>query len=651
MLFNNSYAEHTINLSTSGIGTVLASAADDGVSIVETDLNVVTTCKAGYNLSLSSTVADNNLYLDGNPDYNEPGTYFAPSDGATSLILADNTWGYYFAANDTPNKTSVFQAVPVLGSSVTLRTPAETASTTAINDSFSMYYGVKVTSDIATGYYSMINDEEDEIGKIVYYATLSEDCFRYTVKYDPTGTNLGVSVTGTGTVADQLIAEGATDNLTTSVYDNPTIDDTTYYFLGWNTAQDGSGTNYTSGQSVTDLAVAGESITLYAQWNDCPSENICYYKNNENANGSMGFQSVASGSSVTLLAPNFSLANHGFAGWSEDENAAGKLVDGETVTIYGPNQTITAGDLSIIGLRLYAVWLEPSETLQEWDGCSELEIGDVIALQDARDDNAYAVAKLDDGHCWMIENLRLESDDSTGEKVALSQGYDESFVGLANAEYGNFSDSSSSNSLYNTNGSIGKVVYGDYIGSRFPRYNNSNTLFSAEKPSSSNVGIYGYGNYYTWTATVANTTVSSSMNTVVDSTSICPTGWRVPMGGNKDLEANNDYWALIVNGVNRGVKPKNYSSFARPYYYGDTEGVAISESLRQFPNNLLLSGYYSNNSEVNNGVLGGYWSSVTSANNGAYLFSIRNNRIDPGTDFSNKYYGYSVRCIYEGPLH
>ena len=37
-------------------------------------------------------------------------------------------------------------------------------------------------------------------------------------------------------------------------------------FAGWNTAADGSGTQYTDMAKVKDLAEAGGEITLYAQW-------------------------------------------------------------------------------------------------------------------------------------------------------------------------------------------------------------------------------------------------------------------------------------------------------------------------------------------------------------------------------------------------
>ena len=645
-VFNNSYAEHSINFSTSDIQEIEVSVLGSGTAISEAEINVTTTCPAGYNLSLSTTIDDNNLYLNGNK---ESSAIISPSDGITSLVSSSDTWGFYLPSlnSEAPTADNIFTAVPTLENPITLRTPAQTASETSIDDTFSIYYGVKVSNNTIAGQYKMAEDENGDFGAIVYYATLPETCYSYVIEYNPTGTNTGVTVTGTGSIASQSIAEGISANLTTEVYGNPVVDGTTYYFIGWNTAKDGSGTSYSSGQSVTDLALAGETITLYAQWTDCPSEHVCYYKNNTNAEGTMGYQSATNNSSITLLAPNYSLANHGFIGWSKDKDASTKFANQETVGIYGPNETISTDDLSLIGLQLYAVWLEAEENLQEWNNCSNLAIGDVVALQDSRDNNAYAVAKLADGRCWMIENLRLESDGSTGNKALLSQGYNSSFTGLAESEDDNFSDSTVSNSLYSTNGTTDNTVSGDYIGSRFPRYNNLNTTSRSDKPANTESNIYNYGNYYTWTAAIADTTASFSINTVVDTTSICPSGWRLPRGGNKDIETNNDYWTLIVEGINNGVKPSNYDSFARPYYYGDTEGATISELLKQFPNNFLQSGYYSSSSASSRGTIGGYWSSVASVNNGAYLLNLESNRVDPGTSFSPKYYGYSIRCLFD----
>ena len=179
---------------------------------------------------------------------------------------------------------------------------------------------------------------------------------------------------------------------------------------------------------------------------------ICYYPNGSNVEGSMGCQTItASDTSATLLASNFSREGYGFAGWS-------KTFDYSDTTGYlGPQETITftAGQYtgSNPGLSLYARWIKSAGNLQNWSGCSSLQSGAVTALTDQRDNDTYAVAKLADGNCWMIENLRLESTAEHNSDGTLAQGYGTSatygnFGGLATAENENFDSLNTTNSLY-----------------------------------------------------------------------------------------------------------------------------------------------------------------------------------------------------------
>ena len=79
----------------------------------------------------------------------------------------------------------------------------------------------------------------------------------YTIKYN-VNTNDDVD----GTIADQEMTYGVADNLTASPYNR-----IYYNFDKWNTEPDGSGTPYTDGQSVSNLATSGV-VNLYAQWED-----------------------------------------------------------------------------------------------------------------------------------------------------------------------------------------------------------------------------------------------------------------------------------------------------------------------------------------------------------------------------------------------
>ena len=75
----------------------------------------------------------------------------------------------------------------------------------------------------------------------------------YMVVFDPNS--------GQGTMNPQTIDVGDTVNLTPNAFTNGG-----YSFSHWNTAFDGSGTDYNDGQAVKDIASDGQTITLYAQW-------------------------------------------------------------------------------------------------------------------------------------------------------------------------------------------------------------------------------------------------------------------------------------------------------------------------------------------------------------------------------------------------
>ena len=110
--------------------------------------------------------------------------------------------------------------------------------------------------------------------------------------------------------------------------------------------------------------------------------------------------------------------------------------------------------------------------------------GEVKALKDQRDNNVYTVAKLADGNCWMIENLRLDAANSSDRTKA--QGFGGVFAGLANSEpasnfYNDISSSSTTlaNSLYYRGTQSGTATIDIGVGDpprfRMPRYNNVNT--------------------------------------------------------------------------------------------------------------------------------------------------------------------------------
>ena len=457
-----------------------------------------------------------------------------------------------------------------------------------------------------------------------------------------------------------------------------------------------------TGSSATDTVLGGKLETTYAAfvsasqpadtyegqvkytlvhpYNEQPlqpqatdSGKICYYANAGNTEGTMGCQSITTSvTSATLLASNFSRTGYGFAGWSNKFDYTTNT--DPDLKFYGPQEeiTFTAGQYtgSNPGLSLYAVWIKSEGSIQDqskvtsvcnalvaapFDGTANLN--SVSALTDQRDDQTYAIAKLADGKCWMIENLRLEAENTrTSEKQALAQGYGTSatygnFGGLADAESVGFSSTYSANSLYSKDGSNNTINIGSssYPYARMPRYNNWNnqplSVNRPQNPTSNSItndnthaGMFSHGNYYTWHAAIADT--SHYPDGDHNTTSICPSGWMIPLGnvstGNIEQGAND-----IANKVG------GFSYLDRKM--GGTgasqlSSAAVSLRWRRFPLNYLFSGYFTSSSVSSYGVYGYYWSSTARDYDTGYYLQVGSISLNPGASFRT-YNGYSVRCV------
>ena len=277
MSLAQSVSAATITMSSSGaqsIDVMSNSNGSTGTSIGVDNLNIVTDCRAGYNLSISTSVNDNNLYLNGSSSNNTSGTYFTPADGSSTLVGSPNTWGY-LVSDSAPTASSTFSAVPVLSSPSTIRTTSQTASTSDINDNIDIYYGVAVSNGLAPGTYKMIPDTSSSNGNggyndgaIIYYLTMESSCDVRDVvinagKGISTLTADGWTDSGTGTIT-KSIPVGTTIDLSSII--TPT------YITGYNgisynkTGGEGilSGSSYTVGSSDTN------TITIAATGLDTP---------------------------------------------------------------------------------------------------------------------------------------------------------------------------------------------------------------------------------------------------------------------------------------------------------------------------------------------------------------------------------------------
>ena len=433
-----------------------------------------------------------------------------------------------------------------------------------------------------------------------------------------------------------------------------------------------SGTTFAIGSdwSINPTTV-NNNLRLYAMWGEerpepQPSTAGCinYFANASDAVGTMGCQSqdyrndsyydIADGDPVTLLASNFSRTGYGFAGWSDSYDYA----TNPNAKFYGPQETITVPEgTTTNGFSLYAVWIKSQGSIQDQSKvasvCNSLttaptngtaNLNSVSALTDSRDNNTYAIAKLADGKCWMIENLRL---DNTAELTTLNTNNplnDGTNVTLKH----NYTDTTTSNTLSATS----SVAYNAdtapdgwctnpnaacYDQSRLRTDNTANR--ATNNPNTNSGSMYSYGNYYNWYSVTAGRGTYSKSSGEVEG-DLCPSGWKLPLGNTStgDISQSASDTANKVGGFSYLDRKMGGTGQFQPT-------SADSVRWRKFPVNTLYSGYVGGGSLDGRGAGGYYWSSTASSSNGAYDLYLYSSNVDPGTGSGKKYNGRAVRCV------
>lgn len=160
----------------------------------------------------------------------------------------------------------------------------------------------------------------------------------YTVVYNGNG------ATG-GSTATTIHTYGVSAPLSTNGFSR-----TGHVFKEWNTKADGTGTPYTSGQSVSNLTSTNNgTVTLYAIWTAW-TYTIRYYPNG--GTGTSYTSSHTYGVSSTLTPNKFTRENYTFLGWSTSTAGAVVYQDGATA----PSDITENGEV----INLYAVWAQDS---------------------------------------------------------------------------------------------------------------------------------------------------------------------------------------------------------------------------------------------------------------------------------------------------
>ena len=360
--------------------------------------------------------------------------------------------------------------------------------------------------------------------------------------------------------------------------------------------------------------------------------NSGYISYNPNATGvadTMGDQSIRYSSNFSeLWASNFQRPGYGFAGWSDkfdwvlNANDASGNGTGENAGyhIYGPNSRASYSVGQYYdpnpGLSLYAVWVPSAGYMQDFTtaDCTAMSTNQVTALKDKRDNQVYAVAKLKDDNCWMIENLRLANQglsvSDTHNPLSLN-----GLVTLKNNDGLTYNHLSASTDALNWCTEDSAACYDVSM------LSTENTTNAVSNMTTEDSNVYSYGNYYNWySATGGKGTYSvTTGNTDGD---ICPANWHLPTGSSS---GEYNYLASMLGG--------SYFSYFSAY-----------------PANYIWSSVLANNSISYRGESAAYATSTAYDNQRSLiLMSNRSNSmVSPGSNYGGgaKNRGRTIRCIF-----
>jgi len=247
---------------------------------------------------------------------------------------------------------------------------------------------------------------------------------------------------------------------------------------------------------------------------------------------------------------------------------------------------------------------------------------------DARDNRTYWIRRIPNTRagsgdlCWMETNLAYAGggNNQFGDVMnigttpgTLTAGTFGPGAMLAGISTGGGQVCWGNNASMNTHG---RGCFWEPVGSNpttFPRI-----------PSTSTTGVGQYGFLYNWCAAMRNQpeACQTAVNVPLDvNISICPAGWRLPLGGVNNN--NNEFWNLN-QAINGGAT--------------NTPSGLLTNSLFQY------GGWFNGGGFSVIGTNGNYWSTAVAGADGARTFSLGASAVSSAA-ITNRGVGLSVRCV------
>lgn len=241
-----------------------------------------------------------------------------------------------------------------------------------------------------------------------------------------------------------------------------------------------------------------------------------------------------------------------------------------------------------------------------------MSIGDTLTLYDERDNKEYTVSKFADGQVWMGGNLALGNNGTTIELNSQNSNLNPTttFI-LPVSASGTWNDGTNAKRAASrfVNGVADGVVYSTNASGSNNAYDSNHVYATVKK-----IAGISTGNYYSyWTATAGSGGLFVSGNATE---SICPKGWRLPVGG---VDYNNLY-----------TLRSSYSAMnAAPY-------------------NFTLEGYRASGNMADKGTYGLYTTSTATSSTVSTTFGLDSTGMTTLTTARQyRYNGKSVRCIFD----
>ena len=263
-------------------------------------------------------------------------------------------------------------------------------------------------------------------------------------------------------------------------------------------------------------------------------------------------------------------------------------------------------------------------------------VGDTVTLYDARDNQAYKVAKLADNKYWMVENLNIaggtalsseDTDFDSTYELPTTDGWtvaDGKLILPASATKNPDNNNLADGSQFSTNNYA-------YV---FNSSNKENCGGSGE-----NTPCYSY---YSWDAVTLGSGRTIGTENTDAPYSICPKNWRLPTSGSDSNDGwkRGDYYMLATNyGANLESNYNDSSSATGPNFFINAGPDTTS--------NFLFAGGYYGGSFNNGGNYSLYWSSTSYSNfMNARNFYFNSSYINSSSNH-NRRLGFSTRCLFD----